>query len=232
MLRAEADAIRSIAETHFDVIVSPIANIGSSTRRFRSVEQPFVDAVIFTPLADRGARFIHVDLKDDDGVDIVADINTTVGFDALQAQNPGAVFCFNLLEHVRDRENTCRHIERLLPPGGAALVSVPYSYPYHRDPIDTMFRPSPEEIAALFPNCALIHGEILACGSYRDKIVAKPRLVLSHILWTLTPFLGWRKWLQRAHRLSWIVRDYKVSIALLRKPLPTGPDAAQVSPLK
>ena len=28
-------------------------------------------------------------------------------------------------------------------PGSLVFVTVPFSYPYHRDPIDTMYRPSP-----------------------------------------------------------------------------------------
>ena len=30
-----------------------------------------------------------------------------------------------------------------MPAGGYLVVSVPHSYPFHADPIDTLFRPSP-----------------------------------------------------------------------------------------
>ena len=38
------------------------------------------------------------------------------------------------------------HCLDLLPIGGLIFVTVPLSYPYHRDPIDTMFRPSLAEL--------------------------------------------------------------------------------------
>src|SRR5205085_4736707 len=57
--------------------------------------------------------------------------------------------------HVTDRQIVCAAIWSLLPPGGFLILTVPYRFPYHEDPIDTMFRPSVEELAQLFPGTAI-----------------------------------------------------------------------------
>ena len=69
---------------------------------------------------------------------------------------PDAILCCNIFEHVEDRARFASICHDALRPGGYLVVSVPYSYPYHTDPIDTYLRPTPEEIAAMFPGYALI----------------------------------------------------------------------------
>jgi hypothetical protein len=76
--------------------------------------------------------------------------------------------CNNLLEHIKNRSAFCTAILDILPSGGYIFASVPRQYPYHADPIDTMFRPGVEELAAQFPGTALIEGEVLECGSRRE----------------------------------------------------------------
>jgi hypothetical protein len=61
---------------------------------------------------------------------------------------PKALLCCNLLEHVLDPERLALHCLELLPRGGLLFVTVPFSYPYHRDPIDTMYRPDPTRQAS------------------------------------------------------------------------------------
>ena len=47
------------------------------------------------------------------------------------------ILCSNLLEHVPSPSRMAERITGLVPPGGVLLVTVPNSYPYHPDPIDT-----------------------------------------------------------------------------------------------
>ena len=65
-----------------------------------------------------------------------------------------ALLCCNVLEHVRDPGEFARRCAMLVRPGGVIVVTVPRSYPHHADPIDTLYRPTPEEAAALFPRTA------------------------------------------------------------------------------
>ena len=47
------------------------------------------------------------------------------------------VLLSNLLEHVQDREKLASSCEEIVGTGGLILATVPSSYPYHADPIDT-----------------------------------------------------------------------------------------------
>ena len=71
------------------------------------------------------------------------------------------------------------------------FVIVPFSYPYHGDPIDTMYRPSPSELSDLFIGARLLDGTILGMGeSYRDVVRDRPRLLLHHLWRFPVPFLS------------------------------------------
>ena len=58
------------------------------------------------------------------------------------------------------------------------MVTVPHKFPYHPDPIDTMFRPSPNELVGLFPNCHRLEGLILDCGTGWDYVERNPAKLL------------------------------------------------------
>lgn len=56
-----------------------------------------------------------------------------------------------MLEHLEDISIVIRKLLGVTEKGGYILLTVPYNYKRHLDPIDNMFRPTPEEIANLFP---------------------------------------------------------------------------------
>jgi SAM-dependent methyltransferase len=126
-----------------------IANIGSSTELFRKVVQPHIHEFIFKPLQKKKCIVYHVDVKKEDGVDMVADI-TQPSF-ALQYANAfDIVICTNMLEHVEDIDAVVQNLYAACRHNGHLLITVPYKYRKHLDPIDNMFRPKPGEITALF----------------------------------------------------------------------------------
>jgi len=95
---------------------------------------------------------------------------------------------------------------------------VPFSYPHHRDPIDTMYRPSPSELADLFAGARMLEGLILGAGaSYRDAIRQRPWILLRHILRFPVPFLSFEKWKRSMARLYWLVAEYRISCAVFEK---------------
>ncbi len=194
-------------------------NIGSSTRAFREEQQPHISGEMIQPLEKGGLRFVHCDMKMAEGVDIVADVMSDEGLRVLQAQSANLLLASNLLEHLTDPKAFCAQLHRVLPIGGYAVVSVPYSFPLHRDPIDTMFRPSPEEIAALFPGFRMVDSAIVEDGNFLEEIRAQPRPALrlaKHLVQCLMPFYRRRKWQERVHALLWLWRPYAVSIAILQ----------------
>lgn len=127
-----------------------VLDLGSSTEEFRRLQQPHIDFYVFRPLRRRGLRVIHVDAKHGDGVDVMLDLAAPWSADGPLAPAP-VVIATNLLEHVADRQLIARRIAELTLPGGLAIVTAPHVYPYHPDPIDTLFRPTPAELVALWP---------------------------------------------------------------------------------
>jgi hypothetical protein len=152
--------------------LSPLINVGSSTAEFREQRQPHIDRLVFGPLRAARVDVIHSDLKAAPGVDVAGDLMDAGVQAALRARRPGALLCSNLLEHVRSPAQVARAMTTLLGSGGVIVVTVPFSYPYHADPIDTGFRPTPAELAALFPGCDLVCGEIIEDTTYGRDLLA------------------------------------------------------------
>lgn len=200
--------------------LSPMLNIGSSTLAFRTQVQPFIDAGLFAPLTGRGVKVVHADLKSAPGVDLTSDILTDDGFAEAKAVGARSLLLCNLLEHVTDPGLFVRRAFDLVEPGGLVVVSVPRSYPYHRDPIDTLFRPTPDEVMALFPAGAeRVRAEVIETGSYWDKVKKRPWLLLRPILRAPFPFLGLTKWKRSLGKLYWLVRPYLATMVVVRKPM-------------
>lgn len=124
-----------------------VLDIGSSTLEFRTQVQPHIDRHVFAPLRARGVVVSHLDARSEPGVDIVADIATLEGV----AADFDVAICTSLLEHVVDRRDTASNICRVVKPGGVLILTVPKRYPLHADPIDTGYRPAPEELRQLIP---------------------------------------------------------------------------------
>jgi hypothetical protein len=199
---------------------SPILNIGSSTRAFREIEKPHIDRLLFAPLCAAGIETIHSDLKAADGVDVPGDIFDPSVFARLKALKVGCVLISNVLEHVRDPALLARRCEEIAGPGGYILASVPFSYPYHADPLDSGYRPSPKALAALFSQSDCVACEVVDGRTYAEDVAARGsnlwREALRTLLLTPVFFLRPRSWRSRVHRWLWLRRPYRVSVALLR----------------
>jgi hypothetical protein len=145
-----------------------VLNVGSSTKRFRENIQPHIQRNIFDILQQKKIQVYHVDMKNDIGVDLVGDVADEKFIKALQNLRPTAIICSNLLEHLENRSSFCAALLEIIPESGIILASCPKDYVYHPDPIDTMFRPSVEELAAEFPHTEIVEGLVLPCGTYGD----------------------------------------------------------------
>lgn len=142
-----AECLQSLSLTSYDYI----GNIGSSNEVFRNQIQPHIHKEIFAPLQNREIPVVHIDQKLDDGIDIIADVTLPLAHANLDNQF-SVLLCNNLLEHVTDINLVCNNLVKWCKLDGYLLITVPYKYPKHEDPIDNMFRPSPADIAALFAN--------------------------------------------------------------------------------
>jgi 2-polyprenyl-3-methyl-5-hydroxy-6-metoxy-1,4-benzoquinol methylase len=202
---------RSIEEMSF-LPGSRVADIGSSDFFYRTRAQPHVDEHIYEPLRRRGVEVVSCDSKKELGVDYVVDIcsKQRTPFDDIHATFD-LVLCANMLEHVVDRRLAVRNLLSLVQPGRYLLLTVPHTYFYHEDPIDTMFRPTPAELGALIAEqsvCEVVKEAILPITQKHYYLMpVYPAKFLHNI-----PFYAYRqawRWLLRPFR-------WKVTCLLLR----------------
>ena len=220
MQQAEARWIEAALRAFPAEELSPILDIGSQTLAFRTQEKPYIHNDLFAPLLARGISIIYSDLQEGDGIDLSANLLEADGFEQIKATAPRTIFCNNVLEHVLDPQVFARRCFDILPPGGRLVITVPKSYPHHRDPIDTMFRPTPEEIRALIEAPTdLLASEIIETGSYWDNLKKRPWIIYRQLLRLPFPFLGWTKWKRSMKKFYWMVRPYRQSCLVIQKPL-------------
>ena len=200
--------------------LSPTLNIGSSTQEFRQKRQPWIHESLIGPLENRGVRIIHSDIKDGVGIDVRADILDDEDLNNLMSLGAKCVLCCNMMEHVLSPQSLARKCWELVATGGYIVVTVPYSYPHHRDPIDTMFRPTPAEISTLFTNIEVIEKEIIEVGSYRDHMRERPLIIFRHVFRFPFPFIHFSRWQRSMKKLYWLTHPYLQSCVIMKKVAP------------
>ena len=218
MFASEAVRLRKILLATGEV--SPLLNLGSSTRAFREVEKPHIEAELFAPLRTARIEVVHSDLKLADGIDVAGDILDPQVQASLAARGFRCVLLSNLLEHVADRNAVAQACEAIAGPGGLVLATVPSSYPYHADPIDTGYRPAPEALSALFSNSDPVFAEEVDGSTYREQLRQRGETtagaLMRTVLWILAAPLRPKSARARLSRWRWYNRPYRVSIALVR----------------
>ena len=193
-------------------------NIGSSNKKFREQEQPWIDELLFKPARTKGYSIIHTDIKNDIGVDLVGDLCSLDFLKKLSEMNIQSVICSNLLEHINNREEISKIISSIVPKNGYLFVTVPYKYPYHCDPIDTMFRPNIQELSSLFPDFKIVNGEILPGGYLVKSTTTTPILyTLAMLIRLILPIYQPLRWLDSLKYALWLFKDISVSCVVLEK---------------
>lgn len=204
--------------------LSPLIELGASTQAFLETH-PHVEADLLGPLVRRGVRIVKTDVQPGAHIDIAGDIYDPDVRAKLRAVGAKCVLCCNIFEHVADRGTFARTCDEILSPGGTIVVTVPQSYPLHMDPIDTYFRPKPAEIAELFPGYIPLARETVvsgtAAGDMDNPWLEVPKVIRRALL--LQGGMDATK--ARLHRLLWLVRRYRISVAVLRKPTSAAHDA-------
>ena len=218
MMLCDAKWLGNILSGYSDQEISPLLNIGSSSEKFRKEEKPHIHKYVFAPLECRQVKVFHCDLKEADGVDITADIFDNNTIKRLAYVRPKSIICTHMFEHVVNREELARRLISLLPENGLLFITVPYSYHYHADPIDTMYRPSPEELALLFKEHEILGMEVLVGGTYWDLIRKRPFILFfRHFFRFFVPFISFPRWKRSMKKLYWLFHHYKVSAVIVRK---------------
>lgn len=197
--------------------LSPLIELGASTQAFLDTH-PHVENDLLGPLVRRGVRIVKTDLQPGPHIDIAGDIYDPAVQAKLQAVGAKCVLCCNIFEHVADRDTFARVCDEILSPGGMIVVTVPESYPLHMDPIDTYYRPKPAEIAQLFPGYVVLARETVVSGTAAGEMDAPWLDVFRVIRRAVLLRGGVDASKARLHRLLWLFRHYRISVAVLRKP--------------
>lgn len=218
MFEVEAIRLREILLARQDV--SPLLNLGSSTGHFRTVTKPHIERELFGPLRAAGIEVLHSDLKAREGVDLAGDLLDPGLLGRLKAMGFRCVLISNVLEHVRDRAAVTAACEEIVGPGGLVLATVPSSYPFHADPIDTGYRPSPQALACAFTRSAPLLLDEVDGQTYAEDLRAKGvpvwKAALQTLGWTLAAPVRPKSFLARAHRWFWFGKPRRVAVALMR----------------
>ena len=198
--------------------VTPILNIGSSSLEYNVKHQPWVINDLFAPLVGRGIEVFNLDFRQGQGIDLVGDILDDDFFATLRGRSFRLVMCCNMLEHVTDPAELARRCLALVESSGLLLITVPYEYPRHGDPIDNLYRPTPAQLLELFPGTECRAGDIVDVKkSYRDHVRARPWIILRHVFRFPFPFLNFSKWKHSMKKLKWLFSNYKVTAVVLRR---------------
>lgn len=201
--------------------ISPVVELGSSTLEYRTRRQPHVDRLIHAPLRERSVHVIHVDYKQDEGVDIAGDIFDPAVQQQIKVAEPRTLLCCNMFEHVVNRKALADFCTGAVPSGGHLVLTGPYSYPIHHDPIDTYFRPTPQEMAALFPAFEVVAADVVQSTTYAQELLRNPatlpRAIARHLFRLAKVWVGKDAYVANNHRLLWLLRRYKVYCLVLRR---------------
>ena len=213
MLCEEAKFIGKIMYELDPKDVFPLCNLGSSNDELAKLRQPWIDEYIFKPARESNYKVVNVDIKEHPGVDLVGDVTDPKFMNNLKEMGFKSVICSNLLEHVPKESITeiCESLIEFIPTNGYMFVSGPYKFPYHPDPIDTMFRPNIEEMAECFPNTTLIEGSIITSNDHR-----KPLELIKNIARIFMPFYKPKEWLFFPRQFPWLFRNYKATCIVLQ----------------
>lgn len=203
-----------------------ILNIGSSNLQLRKVIQPHIHDNVFKPLESLNIDVIHTDIKADEGVDLVGDLTSEEFNNQLKKLDVNCLLCSNLLEHIVQKQTIIDAMDAIISSGGYCLITVPHNYPYHMDPIDTMYRPTPRELAQLFPNYNIVKEECVSAvrmtasgkqKNYFQMLSNDPKLMLRLFTRSLFPFYKYKSWKILIGDLSSMFKDFQVSCVLLQK---------------
>jgi hypothetical protein len=196
--------------------IKTFINLGCGDIEQLQHSKPWINDNVIHPLNIRNIKIINLDIFKYDSVDYVADLSHKTSLEFIKkTEAPRLLLLGNVLEHVPSnlRTKILNNIFSSMANGDKLIISVPNDYPYHADPIDTLYRPSPDQIKTLLPLDWDVC-QILECGSYYDEF--KKMVFLKKIRKILKPFWIFqspKKWLE-SHRLLFLFKKYKILVLL------------------
>ena len=196
-------------------IITKVLNVGSSTDKFRKFLQPHIDKYIFRYFKEKKIEVSHLDYKKDNGVDIQCDILNLEEISKVSTQNFDTVICSNLLEHVEDIKLACENLTKILKLNGLMILTVPYVYPKHNDPIDNLFRPSPKDLSSYFTKFKKIDEKII---DIKPIFFTNSKLnIIKFLIRLFLPFFNLKGYETNFWSIIWMFKKRKVTCVLLKR---------------
>tara|TARA_B100001057_G_C22594233_1_gene850219 strand:+ start:209 stop:898 length:690 start_codon:yes stop_codon:yes gene_type:complete len=227
MFREEAKKIGDILESFKKDDLNPVLEIGSSTYEFRNKIKPYIDKNIHSRLFNRGIKIILSDFKPDLDIknpedQIIGDVFDDKVFNKMLNAKPKCILLCNILEHVNNPKKLCERILQISNEKTIIIVTVPFSFPYHRDPIDTLFRPSPEELAKNFTNVELLHKEVIEGSNFGEQLKELSFFsaffrIIREFAKIIVHLITFKIKKVKYSRLLWLHKNYAVSLVVLKK---------------
>ena len=166
-------------------------------------------------------KVIHIDCQAYDGINIVSNLIDPSTYKKINKKRGKKIFFLcNVLEHVyaKDRKKILNNIYQCMNSKDGLIISVPYDYPYHADPIDTLYRPSAKalsmEIRIRWKNKIIIKSGFFFDEFKRMPLLKKMRRLLKP-LWILQKPSSY---IHNFHKLFYLFKPYKISIVFGIKP--------------
>lgn len=218
MLIEEAIWIKNQIENYLNSDDFPLLNLGSSTKKFREIDQSHIHDEIFHPLIKKDLKVIHTDIKQLDGVDIVGNINDAKFRQEIKLHNIKSILCSNLLEHIENPVEMVESIVEILPLNGKLIISTPFYFPFHKDPIDTLFRPTIEDLDILFKDLENISSMTVKSNDNLFEVFkTNPRYFLIMVLRWITPFYKFHEWKLYINDLVKLRRNFTANCIVFKK---------------
>jgi len=191
-----------------------VINLGSGNVKQLRQNKPWINEYVFAYLKKINTKILHVDTEKFPGVDIIQDLSLPNSLSFCDKLNGSKLFILaNVMEHIPKSAHKpfLKKIYKKMNSNDGLIISVPYDYPYHADPIDNMYRPRPNDLKVLLP-LKWKASEIINAGSYWEEFInmntfKKIRKLLKPIWIFQTP----KKYLEN-HRLLYLFKNYQITI--------------------
>ena len=137
---------RDVVEHTLKFVKGETLDLGAGNAKYKSLIKPHT------------SKYTTFDMVPGPNIDVVGDILNL----SFKDKSFDTVISTQVLEHVQKPWVMVSEIERILRPGGTAIVSAPFLVPYHADPHD-YFRYTKEGMSALF---TINNFEVIECNGY------------------------------------------------------------------
>lgn len=182
MLKNESLWIKKFVPSIIAEDAFPVLNVGSSTSHYRKIAQPHVQENIFSQFTDEKSQVIHLDMKTDEGVDLIGNLYDPQFLHKIKKLKIKTIFCNNILMYLDEesRRKLAEIFYNIIPEGGYLLISNSHIFPAAPDPKEEYYRDGAMDMYKnLFSKFKLIASEDVEDGlTLFNDLKQKPKFLL------------------------------------------------------